>query len=143
MTGWLKLALIVAIVVGVAKGIQLFNRHCRRRFGHTFFTTRGFWIAAIAINLLWWGFYFWGTAYIHHTTMSDGIVLMLFGVAVVTWLLYENIRDTDLIHGIGGSTLQLVLFLPLALYSFPLLILGIVFILVASYKAGPALLIDR
>lgn len=68
---------------------------------------------------------------------------MLFGVAVVTWLLYENIRDTDLIHGIGGSTLQLVLFLPLALYSFPLLILGMVFILVASYKAGPALLIDR
>lgn len=141
--GWLKLALIIVIVVGVAKGIQLFNQHCRRRFGHTFFTTRGFWLAAIGINLLWWGFYFWGTAYVHHATTSDGIILMLFGVAAVAWLLYENIRDTNLIHGIGGSTLQLVLFLPLALYSFPLLILGMVFILVASYKAGPALFIDR
>lgn len=141
--GWLKLALIITIVVAVAKGIQLFNRRCRHRFGHSFFTTRGFWLAAIAINLLWWGFYFWGTAYLHHTTTSDGIALMVLGIATVAWLLYENIRDTDLVHGIGGSTLQLVLFLPLALYSFPLLILSMVFILVASYKAGPALFVER
>lgn len=141
--GLLKLALIVTTVIAIAKGIQLFNRHCRRRFGHSFFTTRGFWFTAIAINLLWWGFYFWGTAYLHHTPTSDGIVLMAFGLAAVAWLLYENIRDTDLVHGIGGSTLQLLLFLPLALYSFPLLIMGMVFVLVASYKAGPALFIDR
>ncbi|ABE36368.1 putative membrane protein [Paraburkholderia xenovorans LB400] len=141
--GVLKLALIIAVVVGVAKGIQLFNRHCRRRFGHSFFTTRGFWLAAIAINLLWWGFYFWGTAFVHHTTTSDGIILMVLGIVAIAWLLYENIRETDIVHGIGGSTLQLVLFLPLALYSFPLLIMGMVFVLVASYKAGPALFIER
>ncbi|WP_308410386.1 hypothetical protein [Burkholderia sp. WAC0059] len=51
--GILKLAIIIAIVIGAAKGIQLFNRHCRRRFGHTFFTMRSFWIAAIGINLVW------------------------------------------------------------------------------------------
>lgn len=141
--GWLKLALIVAIVVATAKSIQLFNRYCRRRLGHSFFSTRGFWITAIAINLLWWGFYFWGKAYLQHTTTSDGTVLMVFGLAAVAWLMYENIRDTDLVHGIGGSTLQLLLFFPLALYSFPLLIMGMVFVLVASYKAGPALLMDR
>jgi len=141
--GFLKLALILAAVAGVAKGIQLFNRHCRRRFGHSFFTTRGFWLAAIGINLLWWGFYFWGAALVHHTTTSDGIVLMVLGFVAIAWLLYENIRDTDLINGIGGSTLQLILFLPLALYSFPLLIMGMVFVLVASYKAGPALFIER
>ncbi|CAB3786266.1 hypothetical protein [Paraburkholderia fynbosensis] len=141
--GWLKLALIVAIVVAVAKGLQLFNRHSRRRFGHSFFTTRGFWLTAIAINLLWWGFYFWGKAHLQHTATSDGIILMVFGLAAVAWLLYENIRDTDLLHGIGGSALQLLLFFPLALYSFPSLIMGMVFVLIASYKAGRALLMDR
>lgn len=141
--GWLKLALIIVVVVGIAKGLQLFNRHCRRRFAHSFFTTRGFWLTAIAVNLLWWGFYFWGKAYLRHTTTSDGIILMAFGLIAVAWLLYENIRDTDLLHGVGGSTLQLLLFFPLALYSFPLLIMGMVFVLVASYKAGPALFMDR
>ncbi|WP_310793955.1 hypothetical protein [Paraburkholderia sp. BL23I1N1] len=68
---------------------------------------------------------------------------MAFGLAAVAWLLYENIRDTDLVHGIGGSTLQLLLFFPLTLYSFLLLIMGMIFVLVASYKAGPALLMDR
>jgi hypothetical protein len=104
---------------------------------------RGFWLSAIAINLLWWGFYFCGIAFVHHTTTSDGIILIVLGIVAIAWLLYENIRNTNLIHGIGGSTLQLVLFLPLALYSFPLLIMGMVFVLVASYKAGPALFMER
>ncbi|MEI7296261.1 hypothetical protein WCQ02_29315 [Paraburkholderia tropica] len=70
--GWLKLALIIAVVVGIAKGIQLFNRHCRRRFGHSFFTMRSFWITAITINLVWWGLYFWAQATLHHTPCLTG-----------------------------------------------------------------------
>jgi hypothetical protein len=141
--GFLKLALIAAVVVGVAKGIQLFNRHCRRRFGHSFFTTRGFWLAAIAINLLWWGLYFWVKATQQHAPTSDGLILVALGLAATAWLLYENIRDTDLLHGIGGSCLQLALFFPLAVSSFPLLVVAMVVMVVASYKAGPALFIDR
>lgn len=70
--GWLKLALIIVVVVGIAKGIQLFNRHCRRRFGHSFFTMRSFWITAITINLVWWGLYFWAQATLHHTPCLTG-----------------------------------------------------------------------
>lgn len=141
--GWLKLALIIVIVVGVAKGIQLFNRHCRRRFGHAFFTMRGFWLTAVAINLIWWGMYFWAKAIQQHIPTSDGPVLMVLGLVATAWLLYENVRDTDLLHGIGGSSLQLALFFPLAVSSFPLLVVAMVVMVVASYKAGPALFIDR
>ncbi|AJW97715.1 hypothetical protein QHI69_00070 [Burkholderia gladioli pv. gladioli] len=141
--GWLKLALIINIVIGVAKGIQLFNQHCRHRFGHTFFTMRGFWLTAIAVNLIWWGMYFWARAIQQHTPTSDGIILMAFGLAATGWLLYENIRDTDLLHGVSGSSLQVALFFPLAICSFPLLIVAMVIMVVASYKAGPALFIDR
>lgn len=140
--GFLKLALIAAIVVGVAKVIQLFNRHCRRRFGHTFFTMRGFWLTAIAINLIWWGLYFWAKATLQHTPLSDGLVLIALGSAATAWLLYENIRDTDLLHGVGGSTLQFALFFPLAICSLPLLAVAMVVMVVASFKAGPVWFID-
>lgn len=141
--GWFKLALIVAVVVAVAKGIQLFNHHCRRRFGHTVFTIRGFWLTAIAVNLIWWGLYFWAEATRQHAPTSDGLIVIAMGLAATAWLLYENIRDTDLLHGVGGSSLQLALFFPLALCSFPLLLVAMVVILVASYKGSPALFIER
>jgi hypothetical protein len=140
--GWLKLALIAATVIAIAKGIQLFSRHCRRRFGHSFFTMRSFWITAIAINLIWWGLYFWAKATLHHAPLSDGLILIALGLAATAWLLYENIRDTDLLYGIGGSALQLALFFPLAVCSFPLLVVAMVVMVIASYKAGPAWFID-
>lgn len=141
--GFLKLALIAAIVIAIAKGIQLFNRHCRRRFGHTFFTVRGFWLAAIGINLIWWGIYFWANATLHHSPLSDGLILMGLGLAATAWLIYENVRETDLFHGIGGSSLQLALFFPLALCSIPLLVVVMIAMVIASFKAGPALFIER
>jgi hypothetical protein len=134
----LKLAIILGAVVGIAKGIQLFSRHCRRRFGYSFFTKRGFWLAAISINFLWWGFYAWGIAFLRHTPQSGGIVLMGMGLVAVAWLIYENIRDTDLPHGAGGSALQLALFFPLAIYGVPILLITVLFLLFATVKAGPA-----
>ncbi|MEX3916411.1 hypothetical protein AB4Y43_09270 [Paraburkholderia sp. BR10872] len=140
--GWLKLALIAGTVIAIAKGIQLFNRYCRRRFGHSFFTIRSFWITAIAINLIWWGLYFWASATLHHTPRSDGLILIALGLVATGWLLYENIRNTDPLYGIGGSALQLSVFFPLAVCSFPLLAVAMVVTVIASYKAGPAWFID-
>lgn len=133
----LKLAIILGAVIGIAKGIQLFSRHCWRQFGYRIFTKRGFWLAAIGINFLWWGFYACGTAYLHHTPQSGGIVLMGMGLVAVGWLIYENIRGTDLPHGVGGSALQLVLFFPLAIYGVPMLLITILFLLFAMFGAGP------
>ncbi len=140
--GWLQLALIAAAVIAIAKGIQLFNRVCWRRFGHSLFTLRSFWITAIAINLIWWGLYFWANATLHHTPLSDGLILLSLGLAATAWLLYENIRDTDLLYGVGGSALLFALFFPLAVASFPLLAVAMVVMVIASHKAGPAWFVD-
>lgn len=134
----LKLALILGAVVGVAKGIQIFSRHCRQKFGYRLFTKHGFWLAAVGINLLWWGFYAWGTAYLHHTPQLGGIVLIGMGLIAVAWLIYENIRNTNLSHGVGGSALQLVLFFPLAIYGVPMLLITLLFLLFATFRVGPA-----
>jgi hypothetical protein len=45
-------------------------------------------------------------------------------------------------YGIGGSLLQLVLFIPVALYGIPLLAIALLFLLFATYKGAPAWLID-
>ncbi|MBN3804342.1 hypothetical protein GXB81_14970 [Paraburkholderia sp. Ac-20336] len=139
----LKLAIILGAVAGIAKGIQLFGHRCRCRFGYSFFSARGFWLAAIGINLLWWGYVAWGTAFLHHEPTSGGVVLMAMGLAAVVWLIYENVRDTNLPYGVGGSTLQLVLFFPIALYGIPLLAITLLFLLFATFKAGPVWFIDR
>ncbi|MFM0229684.1 hypothetical protein [Paraburkholderia sediminicola] len=138
----LNLAINLGILFGVARGIQLFSRHCRHRFGRSFFTARGFWLAAIAINFLWWGYYLWITAPLRHTPPSGGFLLMAMGIGAAAWLICENVRDTDLLHGTGGSSLQLMLFFPVAVYGIPLLLIAMLFLLFASYKGAPAWFVD-
>lgn len=138
----IKLAIVVGILLVVTKGIQQLNRHCRRKFGYSIFSMRGFWFAAIAINLVWWGYYAWATAPLHHAPAYGGIVLVALGIAAVTRLIYENVRATNVVYGVGVSSLQLMLFFPVALYGIPLLVIALLFLLFATYKGAPAWLID-
>jgi hypothetical protein len=138
----LKLAVVVGILLGAARAIQLFGRHCRDRFGHGLFTARGFWLSAVAINFLWWGYYAWATAAPHHAQPSGGLALMALGVVAAGWLIYENVHETDALCGSVGSSLQLVVFFPVALYGIPLLMIALLFLLFATYKGAPVWLID-
>lgn len=138
----LKLAVVVGILLCTAKAIRLCGRHCRDRFGHSFFTARGFWLAAIAINFLWWGYYAWVTAAFHYAPPSGGLTLMALGIATAGWLIYENVHATNALYGVAGSSLQLLLFFPVALYGLPLLAIALIFLLFATYKGAPAWLID-
>ncbi|WP_346778637.1 hypothetical protein [Burkholderia sp. Ac-20353] len=106
----LHLAIIIGTITGISKGIQLFNRQCRRRFRYSFFTAQGFWLASVGISFLWRGFLTWGSAFLHHEPTSGGLILMTMGLAAVIWLIYQNVRDTNLPYGAAGSALQLVLF---------------------------------
>ncbi|MFX1766342.1 hypothetical protein PWP93_27910 [Paraburkholderia sp. A1RI-2L] len=141
--GLLRFLIILGAASGVAKGIQLFSHNCRQRFGYSFFTVQGFWLAAIGINLLWWGYVAWGTAFVHHEPTFVGIILMAIGLAVVAWIVFTNIRDTNLPYGAAGSALQFALFFPVALYGLPILAITLLFLLFATFKAAPVRFIDR
>lgn len=138
----LKLAVVVGILLVTARGLQLFGRHYQGRFGHSLFTARGFWLAAIAINFLWWGYYAWATSALHHVQPSGGLALVALGAAAAGWLVYENVHATNALYGVVGSSLQLVLFFPVALYGLPLLAIALIFLLFATYKGAPGWLID-
>jgi hypothetical protein len=139
---WLKLAVVVGILLGAAKAIQVCGRRCRNRFGNSFFTARGFWVAVIAINFLWWGYYAWATAALHHAPPSGGLGLMALGITAAGWLICENVHATNALYGVVGSSLQLVLFFPVAIYGIPLLVIAMLFLLFASYKGAPAWFVD-
>ncbi|WP_330995970.1 hypothetical protein [Burkholderia cepacia] len=141
--GFLKLAIVFGAIVVIAKSIQLFSRHARRQYRHSFFAARGFWLAAIGINLTWWGYIGWGTALLHHEPTWGGLVLIAMGLAAVVRLIYENVRSTEPLYGFFGSILQLVLFFPVALYGIPLLAITLLFLLFATFKAGPAWFADH
>lgn len=140
---FLKLAIIVGTVIAIAKSIQLFSRHSRHQYGYSFFTARGFWLAAVGINLTWWGYVGWGTALLHREPAWAGLVLVAMGLAAVIRLIYENVRNTAPIYGVSGSILQLVLFFPVAVYGIPLLAITFLFLFFVTYKAGPAWFSDR
>ncbi|WP_341772447.1 hypothetical protein [Burkholderia anthina] len=140
---FLKLTIIFGTVIAIAKSIQLFSRHSRHQYGYSFFTARGFWLAAVGINLTWWGYVGWGTALLHHESTWAGLALMAMGLATIIRLIYENVRNTAPIYGVPGSILQLVLFFPVAVYGIPLLAITFLFLLVVTFKAGPAWFTDR
>jgi hypothetical protein len=139
----LKLIVIVGTLIALVKCVRMFNGHCRRRFGHRFFTLRAFWLAALAISLMWLGLLVHANALRDHTSTIDGLFLFALSIVAIAWMAYENIHETDFVHGLGGSALQLAVFFPLALYSLPLFLIAIAFVLFASFKSGPAWLIDR
>ncbi|MEX3960306.1 hypothetical protein B0G57_12629 [Trinickia symbiotica] len=139
----LKVAITVGILLAIARGIRQFDRHCRQRFGRNILTVRGFWLAAVAINFLWWGYYAWVTAPLHHVPAYGGLILVTLGIGTVANLIHENVRGTNVTYGVGGTSLQLVLFFPVALYGVPLLAIAFVFLLFATYKSVPAWLADR
>lgn len=140
---FLKLAIAFGTIIAIAKSIQLFGHHARRQYGYSFFTARGFWLAAIGINLVWWGYFGWGAALLRHGPTWSGLVLMAMGLAAVIRLIYENVRGTGAVHGFCGSVLQFMLFFPVALYGVPLLAIALLFLLFATFKAGPVWFADR
>jgi hypothetical protein len=140
---FLKFTATASVLIGLVKTIQLFNNHCRHRFGHRFFTRRAFWFATLGINLMWLGLYCYANAVRDHASTNIGLGVIALGLVPIVAIAYENVRKTDLVHGLGGSALQLALFFPLALYSLPLLLIATAIVLFASFKAGPAWLVDR
>ncbi|WP_144030192.1 hypothetical protein [Burkholderia sp. AU16741] len=139
----IKLIIAIAAIAAIVFGVLKFNKHCLDKFGHAFFTKPAFYATAAALVLLIAGNYWRHSAEISHGDTLNGIALMALGAAVACWLVYVNIRRTDVIYGIGGSVVQLGLFSALAWVSLPLMALVLIgqFLLIMSAK--PVYVVNR
>lgn len=116
----IKLLGVAVVVVIFVMGIQRFNQHCERKFGHAFFTKTAFFITAAVLCLLYAGYLWRQSALQSHGDALNGLVLLGIGVLLAGWMVYINIQRTNAIYGIGGSVAQLGLFSILAAVFLPL-----------------------
>ncbi|RQU99893.1 hypothetical protein DF047_33770 [Burkholderia cenocepacia] len=139
----IKLLVAAGAIAAIIFGIMKFNQHCLNKFGHAFFTKPAFYLTAVTLVLLVIGGYWRHSAELNHGDTLNGIVVMGLGVALAGWMVYVNIRRTDVVYGIGGSVAQLGLFSVLAWISLPLmaLVLFAQFLLIAMAK--PVYVVNR
>lgn len=139
----LKASIVVAILVGVVLGIKRFNEHCRCKFGHSFFSKKAFYWTALALCLLVTGNLWRASAEQQQGDTHNGTILMVVGIAVALWLVYVNVKQTNLIYGIGGSVLQISVFSLLAWVSIPVLALVLLCQFLVLAAAKPVYIINR
>ncbi|BFG80540.1 hypothetical protein PTKU46_85740 [Paraburkholderia terrae] len=139
----IKLILAVVVIGALIFGIKQFNQHCMSRFGHAFFTKRAFYITATAIAVFTVGNMWRRSSLEGHGDTLNGIVLMVVGVLIACWLIYENVRRTNSIWGIVGSVGQLGLFSVLAWVWLPLMAIALLCQFLALASAKPVYVVNR
>lgn len=121
----LKVLLGVAVIGAFFIALKKFDEHCAEKFGHRFFTKSAFYLTATALAFGVAGGLWRLTAAKAQDDQLNGIVLMIVGGLIAIWMIYMNVKRTNMAYGIGGSVTQLVMFSMLAYLSLPLLIISL------------------
>jgi hypothetical protein len=136
---------IIAIVVIVAfvLSIKRFNRHCMAQYNHAFFTKPAFYLTTISVFFLEVGFIWRQSSAQSHGDTLNGTLLVVIGIALAGWVVYKNVKNTDLLYGVGGSTAQIVLFGFLAYAGLPIMIFGLLCYFTVLATAKPVYVVNR
>ena len=126
----LLIALLVVVIttgaVFVVKGLIAFRLHVRARFGHRLLHPRHFMailFAALFIVLGNWVH----SAFDPVSHGLKGVALEAVGIGLIALLLFHNCRKTNVLCGLAGTALEVVVssvLLNLILFCLPILILG-------------------
>lgn len=99
------------------------NAYFQKKYNYKPFTTFTITLSLLAAPLLVLGWKWYGYSLGSGGDTGNGIVLMAFGVLSAVFLLYKNIKNSNLLFGAGITTLLLLIFGILAF-----LIGGLIFI---------------
>lgn len=132
----LKIILVIAAISSFVFGLSRFNLHCSRKFGHMFFTKSMFYATATALAFIVAGCVWRQSAVETNGDQLNGVVLIVIGALIACAMIFGNIRQTNLLYGIGGSIVQLGIFSVLAYVSITVMIVVLFFqfLMVASAK---------
>jgi hypothetical protein len=139
----IKLIAVTAVLAAFILGIAKFNHHCASKFGHAFFTKRAFYITAAAIGLYAVGEMWRHSSQQSHGDTLNGMVLMVIGGLIAAWLVFDNVKQTSLLYGIGGSATSLGLFSIRAWIWLPLMAIGLVCYFLMLMSAKPVYVVNR
>jgi hypothetical protein len=117
-------ALVVLFLVWVA--LLAFDNHVEGKFGHRFFTKATFIAIVVSCVMIAGGYHWHQAALKSHGDPLNGWVVVGIGAVILIGIAIANVLKTDLIYGVGGSLIQLPLFVAIGYFGMPLLIVGAV-----------------
>ncbi len=126
----IQIITILVVLVAGYLSISKFNQYCFDRFDHAFFSKIGFYIVTIATLLFYYGSKWMQS--LDKDIALNGIVLFVAGAVVSLFLIYRNIKDSNLIFGAFGSFLQLAVFGLIAYQSIPFLFIFLICIIIGG-----------
>ena len=115
---------VVVLAGGIFFALMRFNVHCEENFNYKFFSMPSCIASAAATWLVWGGYEMYTAAAKSGGDIYNGIALVVIGLGLFCGLVFFNFKRTNLLYGVGGSVLQLSLFVPLAYLSVYLIIAG-------------------
>ena len=124
------LLIFVGIILGIALVYALLRKYgtyCDERFGYDPFGKPAFYASVCATLLFTWGYFAYTAALKANLSPGTGVVLLGLGAAIVLGLWVCNFRNTNGLHGIIGSFLQLIalpIIAGIGLYSFACTVFG-------------------
>lgn len=139
----LKIIGVIVALVAMGIGVISFNEHCDKKFSYRFFTKISFIAAAASIWALMAGHAWYTSSVDSGGDTLNGIVIMGIGAIILLGLVYFNFRMTNLLYGLGGSALQLGLFIPLAYIGTFFVLLGLVLSIFLFAGAKPVYVINK
>jgi hypothetical protein len=139
----LKIILVVAAMSSLVFGLSRFNLHCSRKFGHMFFTKSMFYATATALAFIVAGCVWRQSAVETNGDQLNGVVLIVIGALIAIAMIVGNIRQTNLVYGIGGSIVQLGIFSVLAYVSITVMIVVLFFQFLMLVSAKRVYVINR
>lgn len=116
-------------IVGVLAALFLFwcaliafDEHVEGKFGHRFFTKATFITIVVSCLMIAGGYQWHLSALKSHGDSLNGWVVLGIGAVVLIGIAINNVVKTNLTYGIGGSFIQLPLFLAIGYFGMPLLV---------------------
>lgn len=129
----LKIIGVVLAAAAIFGSLWAFNQHCQKKFSYRFFNSASAFATALAIGLGYGGYNWRESAITQGGDPLNGLILMIFGVIVAAVLIYFNFKKTNVLYGVGGTVIQLIVF---SILTYFLLIIGFIAIFLAILFAG-------
>lgn len=139
----LKIIGVVVVLASLLYALFAFDEHCFNKFKHKFFNKNSFVVVVVAFCLIIAGESWRAEALKTGGDELNGIVLMVIGVVTLIALLFYNLKKTNVIYGIGGTSIQLLLFAILAYFGIFVLMFGFIISIITASFAKPVYVINK
>lgn len=132
--------LILALVLF---SLLIFDEHCDEKFEHRFFKFSSFVILAVSVGVIQIGKMWYESSLESGSDTLNGLVLMIVGGLILLGVVLYNLKETNFVYGLFGSTIQISIFGTLALISLPIFAVFAVLSIIGSFAAKPVYIVNK